>query len=233
MTIQIMKTILNMIDLRIMFHHPAIRAQNLHFSFATHEVVRGIDLDVPWGAVTAIVGSNGAGKSTLLELLAGVRTPSPGRVEIAGSVALVVQRPAAPSSLPLTVADAVAIGASGPLRRRLPRREKPRVVCDALERVGLAELRAQPFDGLSGGQRQRVLIAQGIVGGAQILLLDEPAAGLDSVSRTATRSILADEAARGTAVVCVTHDPEDLIAADRCFTVDAGRLANGATAARS
>lgn len=216
-----------------MHNSPAIRAQNLHFSFATHEVIRGIDLEVPWGAVTAIVGSNGAGKSTLLEILAGVRAPSPGRVAIVGAVALVVQRPAVPRTLPLTVADVVEIGASGPRRQRLTRRGKQRAVGEALERVGLGDLRAQPFDGLSGGQRQRALIAQGIVGDARILLLDEPAAGLDSASRTATRSILADEAARGAAVVCVTHDPDDLIAADRVVTVDAGRLGGDSTAARS
>lgn len=66
MALQVMKTILNMIDLRIMFSHPNVRAQYLHLSFVTHEVIRGIDLDVPWGAVTAIAGSNGAGKSTLI-----------------------------------------------------------------------------------------------------------------------------------------------------------------------
>lgn len=94
-------------------------------------------------------------------------------------------------------------------RRRIRER-----VAEALERVELAELADRPFGALSGGQRQRALLAQGLVHGARILLLDEPAAGLDADSRDRTRLALAEEAARGVAVACVTHDPVSIEAAD-------------------
>ncbi|SJN07947.1 Zinc ABC transporter, ATP-binding protein ZnuC [Leucobacter sp. 7(1)] len=216
-----------------MEHDTAIRAAGIHARYGHTPVLTGIDLSVPWGTVTVISGPNGAGKSTLLEILAGVRAPYAGTVHRASPVALVVQRPLAPPGLPLTVADAVTIGAARPGRRaarsaatslaRVPRRSRREIaaaVSDALAAVDLAGFSAHDFASLSGGQRQRVLIAQGLATGAQILLLDEPAAGLDAASRARTREILAASAQRGVSVCCVSHDPEDIAAADRLIRLD-------------
>lgn len=196
-------------------------ARDLCFAHGSHEVLHDVSVTVPRGAVTAVVGPNGAGKSTLVEILAGVRPPRSGTVERPGRVALVVQRPSVPDSLPVTVADVVAMGTWS---RRRPRAEVRAAVADAVARVGLAGFESRSFAELSGGERQRALLAQGLVQQADVLLLDEPAAGLDAVSRDTTRHLLAEEARRGVAVACVTHDDESRRAADRVIRLEDGRV---------
>lgn len=208
----------------------ALRGRNLSFSFAEMPVLRGVDVDLPWGSLTAIAGPNGAGKSTLLEILAGVRQPLTGSVERSDEVALVVQRVSTPETLPLTVREVVAMGTWGVARRGSARgadvmsaKERRARVAEALERVQLADVAAAPFNALSGGQRQRTLLAQGIVRRARIFLLDEPAAGLDAQSRDRTRAMLAEEARGGAAVACVSHDDEAIADADVVIRLEAGR----------
>jgi zinc/manganese transport system ATP-binding protein len=204
----------------------ALRARGLHFSFDETAVLHDVDLDLPWGAVTAIAGPNGAGKSTLVEILAGVRAPLLGTVERADDIALVVQRPAAPDSLPLTVREVVTMGTWSTRAPRVhrPGRATRRAQIDAaLDEVDLADLATRPFSTLSGGQRQRALLAQGIARQARIFLLDEPAAGLDSASRDRTRRMLAAAAGRGAAVACVTHDDASIDAADLVIRLENGR----------
>ena len=82
----------------VMIRDVALRARGLHFSFGDTAVLHDVDLDLPWGAVTAVAGPNGAGKSTLVEVLAGVLTPQRGTVDCGDDIALVVQRPAVPDS---------------------------------------------------------------------------------------------------------------------------------------
>ena len=207
-------------DSRAADSRPPLRAIDLHFAFEDVPVLRGVDIELESGVVSAITGPNGAGKSTLIEVMAGVRAPSRGRVERSGSVALVVQRIASPDALPVTVREVVAMGTWE--RRRRNRADVRRRITEALERVALGELADRPFTALSGGQRQRVLLAQGIARRAQIFLLDEPAAGLDSESRERTQVILTEEAARGAAVACVTHDDAAIAIADRVVRLDQG-----------
>ncbi|WP_136612297.1 ATP-binding cassette domain-containing protein [Sinomonas albida] len=205
----------------------AIRARGLCYAFGGNQVLDEVSVDVPWGAVTALTGSNGAGKSTLMELLAGVRRPSRGVIERDADVALVVQRPAAPEALCVTVWDVVTMGTWG-ARRLGPaprsRADRARAVRAAIARADLVGLERRSFSTLSGGQRQRALLAQGLARSARILLLDEPAAGLDPESQTRTRAILAEEASRGVAVVCVTHDRADIAAADRVIRLERGAV---------
>lgn len=183
-------------------------------------MLHSVSLSLPSGAVTAVAGPNGAGKSTLVELLAGVRTPRRGEVRHRGFLALVVQRPAVPDTLPVTVRDVVAMGT---WMRRRPRRAVAGAVEEAIERVGMTGYEDRPLAALSGGQRQRVLLAQGLVQRADVLILDEPAAGLDVASRERTRTLLAQEAARGAAVACVTHDDASIAAADLVVRLEDGR----------
>jgi zinc/manganese transport system ATP-binding protein len=199
----------------------ALAAHGLHFAHDGRDVLHGVSLRLSRGTVTAVAGPNGAGKSTLIELMAGVRTPRRGVVERLGSLALVVQRPAVPDTLPVTVRDVVAMGTWSRRRRDRPAPER---VEQAIGRVGLADLADRPLASLSGGQRQRALLAQGLVQQADVLLLDEPAAGLDSLSRERTRTVLAEEAARGAAVACVTHDDASIEQADLVVRLQDGRL---------
>lgn len=197
-----------------------LSAHDLHFAHDGHDVLHGVSLVLPPGTVTAVSGPNGAGKSTLIELLAGVRRPRRGRVERHGTLALVVQRPAVPDTLPVTVRDVVAMGTWS---RHRSAKASLRAVADAIDRVGLSGLADRPLASLSGGQRQRALLAQGLVQHADVLLLDEPAAGLDAESRDRTRTVLTEEAARGAAVACVTHDDVSIDHADRVLRLVEGR----------
>ncbi|MET0821849.1 MAG: ATP-binding cassette domain-containing protein [Aeromicrobium sp.] len=209
-----------------MTQHVALRARGLHYSFGETAVLHDVDLDLPRGVVTAIAGPNGAGKSTLVELLAGVRPLQQGTVDCADDIALVVQRPTVPDSLPVTVRDVVTMGtwsARVPRRGRPGRAARTTRVAQALDQVGLGHLASRPFAQLSGGQRQRTLIAQGLVREARVFLLDEPAAGLDASSREQTRLLLATAASGGAAVACVTHDEASIAAADRVVRLDGGR----------
>jgi zinc/manganese transport system ATP-binding protein len=221
-----LRTIIKSGRVMAMPRQTALRARGLHFSFDRSEVLHDVDVDLAWGSVTAIAGPNGAGKSTLVEILAGVRRPLRGTVDCDDEVALVVQRPTVPDSLPLTVREVVAMGtwSTWTPRRTRPRRAvRQSRIDEVLLRVDLADLASRPFATLSGGQRQRALLAQGLVRRARVFLLDEPAAGLDSASRARTRQLLAAAARDGAAVACVTHDDVSIAEADRVVRLEGGR----------
>jgi zinc/manganese transport system ATP-binding protein len=212
--------------------HPAIPIASLTgvaVHHGRHIALHGVDLDIPPASLTAIAGHNGAGKSTLLEVLAGIRPPTHGAAMLATrAVAFVPQRSDIPDALPVTVRDVVSVGAwgrRGPWRR--PDRAARVAVAGALDRMGIASLARRPISELSGGQRQRALLAQGLARGADLLLLDEPTTGLDAASAARILDAVRVEAARGAAVVCVTHDPRILSAASRVVHLADGRLEPG------
>lgn len=205
---------------------PHLSARGLCFGYDGRDVLHDVSARFSPGSVTAVTGPNGSGKSTFVELLAGVRSPRRGVIDRDGGLALVVQRPSTPDALPVTIHDVVAIGTWGRTRGRLSSRRADRrsAIAEAIDRVGLTGLEQRTFGELSGGQRQRALLAQGIVQKTEILLLDEPAAGLDAASRQRTREILAEEAARGATIVCVSHDEESIAAADHVIRLEDGRI---------
>ncbi|WP_108248930.1 zinc ABC transporter ATP-binding protein AztA [Planctomonas deserti] len=204
---------------------PAARLRAVHVHLAGRDVVRDVDLDVGRGAVTVITGPNGAGKSTLLEVIAGTRQPSAGTRTATAAVAFVPQRAAVSDRLPVTVRDVVTVGAwgrTGPWRRIGA--DARAAIDDALDRLRITDLSRQPFGSLSGGQRQRTLLAQGLAGRADLLLLDEPTTGLDADSADRIRAVMRAEADRGAAVVCVSHDPAVIAAADHLVRLEEGRM---------
>ncbi|MBB3090517.1 zinc ABC transporter ATP-binding protein AztA [Nocardioides albus] len=201
-----------------------LSARSLCFGYDGQDVLHDVSARFTPGTVTAVAGPNGSGKSTFVELLAGVRGPRRGTVDRRGRLALVVQRPSTPDALPVTVQDVVAIGTWGRQHRRDRQAGRQTAIAEAIGRVDLTGLERRTFGELSGGQRQRALLAQGIVQNAEILLLDEPAAGLDAGSRGRTREILTEEAARGATVVCVTHDEESIAAAEHVIRFEDGRI---------
>lgn len=204
----------------------ALSARALRVTFGGTTALDEVDLDVPRGALTVIVGPNGAGKSTLLEALAGAREPSSGRVDTHGLArSFVPQRAALSEHLPLTVRDVVSVGAWGRTGALRPLRAADRAaVDDALQRLDIATLARRPFGILSGGQRQRALLAQGLARRADVLLLDEPTTGLDAASAHLNRAAIADEIGRGATVVCVSHDPRLIAAADHVVELTDGRV---------
>lgn len=201
-------------------------------------VVRSLDLVVPPGKITAVVGANASGKSTLLRAMARLLAPREGRVcldghdlrdlptrQVARVLGLLPQSPTAPEGI--VVADLVGRGRH-PHHRFLSRwsAADDEAVAQALELTGIADLAERCVDELSGGQRQRVWIAMTLAQQTDILLLDEPTTFLDVAHQIEVLDLLTDlNRDRGTTIVMVLHDL-DLAAryADHLVAVAAGRL---------
>lgn len=195
---------------------PAVVLENVDAAFDGRVALEDVSFDVARGAFSALIGPNGAGKSTCLRLVLGLLRPSGGSVRVfdgppgenGALVGYVPQRVVIPRGFPITVMDVVMMGRTGVLgagRRPGPNdRAKAR---GSLDRVGLADLGTRRFQDLSGGQQQRVLIARALCGEPEILLLDEPTAGLDSAAQARFYALVCDlQHAQGLTLLCATHD---------------------------
>ncbi|MDF2560364.1 MAG: ATP-binding cassette protein [Microbacterium sp.] len=203
----------------------AARLTGIHVSFDGRAALSDVDVTISSGTVTVITGPNGAGKSTLLEVLGGTRAAATGTRSVRGAVAFVPQRAAIPPGLPVSVKDVVSVGAWGRLGpwRRMDAAARD-LVERSMDRLDIRSLERHPFASLSGGQQQRALLAQGLARRADLLLLDEPTTGLDAESALRIRAVLREEAARGVAVVCVSHDPAVIGDADQEISLREGRV---------
>ncbi|MER6077216.1 ABC transporter ATP-binding protein [Streptomyces sp. NPDC001833] len=224
---------------------PELRARGLHLAYDGRTVVAGLDLTVPTGRITAIVGANACGKSTLLRALARLLAPREGVVELDGTalrsiptrelartLGILPQTPVAPEGL--TVADLVNRGRS-PHQTwwRQWSAADEEAVRAALAATGLTELADRPVDELSGGQRQRAWIAMAVAQGTPVLLLDEPTTYLDLAHQIDVLDLVTDLNRReGRTVVMVLHDLNQACRyADHVIAMKAGRIvAQGAPA---
>jgi len=204
---------------------PVLRASGVDFRFGGDLALAGVDLEIGAGERLAILGPNGGGKTTLVRLMLGLLAPSRGEIRWTAArrprLGYVPQFPAFDRAFPLRVAEMVGLGllrAAGRDRRA----ERARV--DAmLERLDLAALRGAYLSELSGGETKRALIARALVGDPGFLVLDEPAASLDEVSRRSLWALVGALPAE-TVVLLVTHDlAPGTFAATRAVLVD-GRL---------
>ena len=197
---------------------PLLQASDVSFSYGRDDVLRDVDLSVRPGEFVALVGPNGSGKSTLLKLLLGSLVPSAGEVRLFGEpprrvrerwrLGYVPQRPVLASEVPATVQEIVA---TGRLARRgwwRPLRKEDRDAAHhALESVGLAEFAERPVNELSGGQQQRAFIARAFASEPDLLVLDEPIAGVDAGSQRRFRDSLVHLVAdHGAGVLLVSHE---------------------------
>ena len=196
---------------------PLVEAEHVSFAYGDTPVLEDVSLAVRAGEFVALVGPNGSGKSTLLRVLLGSLSPSSGRVRLLGQppervdrarIGYVPQRPSLDSEVPATVEEIVL---SGRLRRsgwwRRPRRADLEYVRHALESVGLAELARVPLGELSGGQQQRAFIARAFATEPDLLLLDEPIAGVDAESQRRFRDSLTHLIEEhGAGVLLVSHE---------------------------
>jgi energy-coupling factor transport system ATP-binding protein len=214
---------------------PIVRVRDLRVTRGRSTVLHDVDLDVSVGEFVAVVGPNGAGKTTLVQAIAGVRRPPRGTVVIDGRdvrrlparvlsrhVGFVFQNPEH-QFVTTTVFDELAHGLR---RRRIPEAEVRSRVEEMLARFGLHDRAdAHPFL-LSGGQKRRLSVGTALVGGARVLVLDEPTYGQDRARADEMLAMLDDLRAGGTTIIVVTHDLQ-LVAehADRVVVMDAGRLA--------
>ena len=216
---------------------PLLEVEDVSFSYGSDAILDGVDLRVGAGEFVALVGPNGSGKSTLLRVVLGLLQPDRGRVRLLGTapdavrerwrIGYVPQRPALARDLPATVEEVVAAG-------RLPRRgwwrrlgaDDRRQIEHAMEAVELLHLRHRRVSELSGGQQQRAFIAKAFATGPDLLILDEPVAGVDVESQRRFRDSLTHEVREhGAAVLLVSHElgavADDL---DRVVVLRQGRV---------
>lgn len=217
-----------------------VRVEALRVTYGARVALDDVSFSLTAGQATSLIGPNGSGKSTLLHAIAGLRRPAAGRVMVLGAepadvrprLAYVLQATTTGEHLPVTVREAVAMGRyahRGALGRLT--RDDRRLVDEALERLDLGPLSRRHLRELSGGQRQRVFVAQGLVQQADVLLLDEPLAGLDLASQQAILATVAEERDRGVTVVTSTHDLSEAAGADHLVLLATELVAAGPPAA--
>jgi ABC-2 type transport system ATP-binding protein len=225
---------------------PGIEAVGLRRHFGEVKAVDGITFAAPAGAVTALIGPNGSGKTTLLLMLSGLLAPDSGSAKIAG-YDVASQNLQARSQIgwmpdvfgtwdALTCTEVLTTFAHA---YGVPREVAAKRVAEILVQVHLAEFATSPARVLSRGQKQRLGLARALVHDPAVLLLDEPASGLDPRSRVELRDLLRSLAAQGKTVLVSSHvlaELEELydhaVFVSKGRTVDVGEVAQATTSAR-
>jgi len=216
---------------------PVVQVTDGAVELGGRPVLRGIDVAVRAGEVLAVLGANGSGKSTLVRTMMGLVPMVRGEVRLFGTpradfhewhrVGFVPQRVTAASGVPASVREVVASGRLSRRRAFWPRRREDReAVEQAIDAVGLSDKAREGVSTLSGGQQQRVLIARALAGVPDLLVLDEPTAGVDVQSQQVFADALRALVARGATIVLVTHDLGPLgPLVDRTLVMRDGRVA--------
>jgi len=194
---------------------PVIDVKDLTFRFnGGPPVLEDVNLEISSGDFASVIGPNGGGKTTLVKLIVGLLTPTEGRVRVFGKppakarprIGYMPQHAMMDPRFPVRASDVVLMGRLGSGRRfGNYTRDDREAAATALAEVGLEDHGLRPFSDLSGGQRQRVLLARALVTKPELLLLDEPAAGLDQKVEQDFFELLR-ELNRALTIVLVTHD---------------------------
>jgi zinc transport system ATP-binding protein len=215
---------------------PAIRLRAASIGYDDTPIVVGVDLTVRTGEAVAVLGSNGSGKTTLARGVLGLASLLSGEIEVLGApvgrlpergrVGYVPQRHTVTGAVPATVREVVGVGrlARLGLFRRLGASDRA-AVADAVAAVGLGARMNDPVASLSGGQQRRVLVARALAAEPELLIMDEPTAGVDAASQQALAAVLARVSAGGTTLVVVTHEAGPLAGVlTRAVVVDHGHI---------
>ena len=216
-----------------------IKINKLGYNYGEGWILHDLSVEIAQGDFVAVIGPNGAGKSTLLRLLAGILQPTSGEIELYGTplpqfkawekIGYVPQNPAKQHrDFPISVKEVIGLGllCGSSMFQKISRAGKARVET-MLERFYLQELAHRKIGELSGGQQQRVFLARAMVRQPELLLLDEPAAGLDPHGRKTVFSIIKDLAEkRNVSVIFVTHSMDDAAEhADEILVLNKGKAA--------
>ncbi len=196
---------------------PVLELDGVGVALGGRPIVRDVRAHVEPGEVVALLGANGSGKSTLVKAIVGLHPLSSGRIRLFGQpltkfrqwhrLGYVPQRSTITQGVPSTVAEVVGAGRLSRRRPFVPARRADRAaVHAALESVGLAERAGHQVSTLSGGQQQRVLMARTLAGEPELLVLDEPNAGVDRASQESIAHTLAGLADGGATIVIVLHE---------------------------
>jgi ABC-2 type transport system ATP-binding protein len=194
----------------------ALDARCIRKSYGRRRVLAGVDLEVPAGALVAVVGENGAGKSTLLKILAGMLHPEAGTVELGGRVGYCPQEPVLNGAL--TVGQHLRYFAAAYRLASLRRGE------DLLDLLGYREYRDGVVDTLSGGTRQKLNLTLALLHDPEVLLLDEPYQGFDWETYLRFWDLVAESRDRGRAIVVITHLVFERDRFDLLYELEDGRI---------
>ncbi len=217
-----------------------LAVRGLTVTYGEKPALYSLDATFPVGAMSAIVGPNGAGKSTFLKAALGLIPRVSGEVTVFGRdvnrardrIAYVPQRASVDWDFPTTAIDVVLMGLYGQLGlwRRISGAQRA-LARACLDRVGMADFADRQIGQLSGGQQQRVFLARALAQNADLLLLDEPFAGVDAATESAIIDVLKSLKAEGRSVIAVHHDLSTVTAYfDHILLVNLRRIAEGPVA---
>ena len=183
-----------------------LEVTGVSISFGKRRVLEDVSFHVPVGEFLCLCGPNGAGKSTLLKIILGLVAPDEGTVKINGKVGYVPQRKGFDRDFPATPLEVVVANLRGRWPVSISKSERE-LAMDALERTGAKKLAGAQMRDLSGGETQRVFLARALVTKPNLVILDEPTAGVDVGGRAAIVDLMAEISASDTiAAVLVTHN---------------------------
>jgi ABC-2 type transport system ATP-binding protein len=212
----------------------AVVVEGLAKRYGDRAVVDDVSVTVAPGEIVAILGPNGAGKTTTVEIIEGYRRADAGTVRVLG------EDPAR-GGRSLRARVGLMLQSGGIDLRARPRESieqharfhvDPRDPDELMDLLGLGSVAATPFRRLSGGERQRLALALALVGRPEVLILDEPTAGMDPEARAVVRALIAQQRAAGVAILLTSHDLTDVERlADRIVVLVAGRVAAAGTPA--
>ncbi|WP_207836017.1 metal ABC transporter ATP-binding protein [Williamsia soli] len=196
---------------------PAISVKDVSVYYGDVHALEHVDLDIAPGRICGLIGMNGSGKSTLFKSIMGLVKPDAGSVSISGGtpaqarsnglISYVPQSEDVDWTFPISVREVAMTGRYGHQNfMRRPRKADKDAVAHALEQVELTDLADRQIGRLSGGQRKRAFVARGIAQDADVLLLDEPFAGVDKKSEATIIRLLVSLAAEGKTILISTHD---------------------------
>ncbi|WP_297554328.1 ATP-binding cassette domain-containing protein [uncultured Actinomyces sp.] len=200
----------------------AVYTHHLHVAYDTTVILHGLDIEIPIGQCVAITGANGSGKSTFVKALMGSAPVTEGELQIFGKnargkglfgrsdvpwnrIGYVPQRPSAASAVSSTALEVVRSGLLGPKQWWYTAGSK-QIAEDALRRVGLLHRAQTPVQELSGGQHQRVRIARALARDPELLILDEPLAGIDRHSQEKLAQLIEQAKEQGKTIVLILHE---------------------------
>lgn len=185
----------------------AIEAEELNVNYGKNSILWDVSFQIPKGVLVGLIGPNGAGKSTLLKAALQIVKPFSGRVSFTGSVAYVPQRETVDWDFPITAEEVVLMGRYGKLGLfgKIKRADREAAIA-ALEQVGLSAYKDRQISEFSGGQQQRLFIARALMQNADLLLLDEPFAGVDLATEKVIMALLKKQKEAGKTVLIVHHD---------------------------
>jgi ABC-2 type transport system ATP-binding protein len=211
---------------------PAVVVEGLVKRYGSRTVLDGVSLSIAPGELVALLGPNGAGKTTTVEIIEGYRNADGGTVTVLG------QEPARGGPA-LRARVGLMLQGGGIDPRAQPRETlvqygrfhvEPRDADELLDLVGLRDVARTRYRRLSGGERQRLALALALVGRPEVVVLDEPTAGMDPEARATTRAIVADLRDEGAAILLTSHDLTDVERlADRICILDGGRIVAAGT----